>query len=229
VEPAASGLPQPGPQPRPPVEPGKDAAAKEPGDPTGPRRMRRLVVTAIVATAVAVAGLVGLAVTAATRHDGSDASGAQLPPASSTLGDGARAPVDFTLARLGGGSALSLARVLDGRPAVVNFFASWCSECAAELDAFGQAWRTDHGQVVFLGIDTNDTDGSKALALLRAAGAAYPVAVDDADDEVTDAYGVNGLPTTFFIDAEGRVRFEVIGAEQRGALERRIRALTGTR
>jgi thiol-disulfide isomerase/thioredoxin len=187
------------------------------------RRLTRLVRVAVVATIVALVGVVGLAVSAAGHH--SSANGTVLPPASSTLGNGERAPIRFTLARLGGGSAIDLAKLLHGRPAVVNFFASWCTQCAAELDAFGQAWRSDRGKVVFLGIDTNDYDKSKALAMLRTAGAGYSVAVDTSSDLVTNAYGANGLPTTFFVDAHGRVRFEVLGAQGLGALERRVNSL----
>jgi len=82
--------------------------------------------------------------------------------------------------------------------------------------------------VAFVGIDTNDTDDSKALAMLRAAGADFPVGVDSARDTVTDAYGAVGLPTTFFLDRSGHVVYEVLGAQNIETLDRRLEALINT-
>jgi len=190
------------------------------------RRLHRLIALGALAVLVAVAGIAGAI---ATSRSSSDDTGSVIPPASSSLGAGDRAPVAFTVARLGGGPPVDLGALLHGRAAVVNFFASWCPNCRSELGVFGTAARADAGRVQFLGIDTNETSPSTALALLRAADAHYPVALDPASEEIASAYGVSNLPATFFIDATGRVRFEVLGAEDRAALEARITALVKDR
>jgi cytochrome c biogenesis protein CcmG/thiol:disulfide interchange protein DsbE len=189
------------------------------------RRLRRLVAAGVLALVVALAGVAGAI---ATRGHGAG-DGAVLPPPSYALGPGDRAPIDFDVARLGGGARIALGRLAAGRPTVVNFFASWCTACSAELDAFGAVWHDDRARVAFVGIDENDPDGAKALALLRAADAGYPVGIDPASDELSSAFGVAHLPTTFFIDATGRVRFEVVGRESEAALTTRIAALVDGR
>jgi peroxiredoxin len=188
--------------------------------------LRVLIWTGGAAIALALAGVIGIALSSSAHDETANGGGVVLPPASSTLKAGDRAPQHFSLAALGGGTAVDLAKLMHGRPAVVNFFASWCPLCASELDAFAQVWRSDRSRVVFVGIDTQDPDKSKALALLRAAGADYVTGIDPSTNAVSDAYGVStGLPATFFIDAEGRIRFEVLGAENRSALTKRVDAL----
>lgn len=184
-------------------------------------RRRRLTLT-LGSTALSV--LVFGAVFAATRVH-SPASG--TASASSVLAAGDRAPVALRLAPLGGGASVTLAAEVGHRPAVVNFFASWCTACAKELDAFGAVSARAKGAVAFVGIDTNDSDHSLAEKLLRAGGVRYPVLVDGAGLQAATAYGVDALPATFFLDASGRVVGEVLGAEDAPALSARLRGLEG--
>lgn len=148
-----------------------------------------------------------------------------LPAASSVLRTGSAAPLSFELTRLGGGSQVALASLVKGRPAVLNFFASWCTACAAELDAFGQVSRQYGDSVRFVGIDTNDTDHGLALQLLKKGGIGYPVGIDTATSSVETAFGAVGLPSTFFLDRSGHVVAEVLGAESAAVLRGHIAAL----
>ena len=178
----------------------------------------------VLATASALLALVAsTAIYAATRvHTNPPAIS---PPASSVLPAGATAPVSFVLARLGGGGEVHLSGVVAGKPAVVNFFASWCTACAAELDAFGAVSRSKEDGVAFVGIDTNDPNHGLAEKMLRAAGITYPVVTDTSNLAVTSAYGVSALPTTFFVNRAGRVVSEVLGAEDARTLASRVTAL----
>lgn len=99
---------------------------------------------------------------------------------------------------------------------IVNFFASWCTDCQAELSAFAVASRRLAGRVDFIGIDTHETDTSSAIAEVRRARDAYPIGVDQTSlggQTIADLYLVGALPETFFIDAAGRVESFVPGRE----------------
>jgi cytochrome c biogenesis protein CcmG, thiol:disulfide interchange protein DsbE len=142
-----------------------------------------------------------LAVSAAVRTTPGAATGTtNTTPAA--LGKNAPAP-SFELPRLGGGAPVTLAAVR-GRPVIINFFASWCTDCQKELAAFAVASRHLAGKVEFIGIDTNDDATATALSLLRHAGDHYPSGVDG-NGQTADRYLVGALPETFFVDASGRI------------------------
>lgn len=137
---------------------------------------------------------------------------------------------DFTLRRLGGGAAVTEA-ALRGGPAVVNFFASWCTACQAELGTFAAAARAQGNRLRVLGVDENDSDPAKALVLLHDAHAGYAVGVAPGVDLAT-LFGVGDLPSTVFIGTNGRIVGEVLGKLPRSeldhlmTLDERGRALT---
>ena len=92
-----------------------------------------------------------------------------------------------------------------GKPVVMNFWASWCGPCKSEMPAFDQLSAELEGEVVFMMI--NATDGGRetvdtAKAFVEESGYSFPVYFDTMY-EANYLYGVNALPTTFFIDAEG--------------------------
>jgi cytochrome c biogenesis protein CcmG/thiol:disulfide interchange protein DsbE len=115
---------------------------------------------------------------------------------------GHRAP-SFTLPSLTDSKTVRLSQ-FRGQVVVVNFWASWCSDCWAEHEALEQAWRRYRDQgVVFVGINYQDVD-SEARAFLRALGASWPQA-RDAGYRTSIAYGVRGVPETFFIARDGTI------------------------
>lgn len=112
------------------------------------------------------------------------------------------------------GSAVKLSD-LEGKPVILNFWASWCGPCKSEMPDFEEACAQYGGDIHFMMV--NSTDGSRetvdtASAYLADNGYTFP-AYFDTDFEASTAYGVTGLPTTFFIDSEG-----YLVAYARGAL-----------
>ena len=172
----------------------------------------------------AVAGLflVGFILFVVTRpHHPKPVSYPVAPPAA--LAVGSVAP-DFTLPRLGGGAAISLSGAR-GTPTIVNFFASWCRNCQAELAAFAQVSARAGGKLAVIGVDSNDADTAKAQSLLAGAGATYPVAVDGAA-KVATTYLLAALPVTYFLDAQGRVVHAAFGTQTLTSLNHWADALT---
>jgi thiol-disulfide isomerase/thioredoxin len=94
-----------------------------------------------------------------------------------------------------------------GQPVVLNFWASWCPPCKSEMPHFNQAYQEYHDDVVFLMVD--QVDGSretreKGLQYVRDQGYSFPVYFDTNQDAAT-AYGVTSIPTTLFINADGKI------------------------
>lgn len=91
-----------------------------------------------------------------------------------------------------------------GKPVVLNWYASWCGPCRREIPDFQKAYDALDGEVVFLGVNLQE-DAGQAVGLLDVFVAKYP-AVLDTDGAVAVHYRIPGMPTTFFIDADGIVR-----------------------
>jgi cytochrome oxidase Cu insertion factor (SCO1/SenC/PrrC family) len=128
------------------------------------------------------------------------------PQATASGGSGARlseqAP-DFRLPLLGTKTTILDLANLRGRPVVVNFWASTCVDCRAELAAFAQAAEQDP-KISFVGVDVADPSAGTAVSLTRQAGITYPQ-VADTSGQVASTYQVTDLPTTVFLDGTGKV------------------------
>lgn len=96
-----------------------------------------------------------------------------------------------------------------GLPVVLNFWASWCEPCRREMPALAQVSAELDGRVSFIGIDHQDLR-EEALSLLRETGVHYPTAFDPTGGTAQD-YKLRGMPTTVFIDADGRVLATSLG------------------
>ena len=98
------------------------------------------------------------------------------------------------------GARLSLSD-LRGRPVLLNFWATWCLPCRAELPAL-KAWARLHPEVAVLGISV-DRDPFALKAKLPSFGIPWRVFQDDGSAQA--AFDVHILPTSILLDAEGRV------------------------
>lgn len=178
-----------------------------------------------IVTLVVGLALVGFVAFVVTTSLGSRATPASTFPqtAPTSLPRGTLAPA-FSLPRLGGGTPVTLAATR-GRPAIVNFFASWCSHCRAELRAVATVATAAGGKVSVVGVDTSDADQARVRQLLANAGATYPVGVDPKGHVATE-YRLTGLPVTYFLDARGRVAGVAFGAQTTASLDRWVHRLT---
>lgn len=112
---------------------------------------------------------------------------------------------------------------LRGRPVVLNFWATWCAPCRAEMPALQATAEQFAGAVHVIGVNQGET-AEQVTAFATAFGIAYPLVLD-ADDAVSRLYRVRALPTTFLIDADGVVRAVIPGAVSAAVLADRLNAL----
>ena len=114
----------------------------------------------------------------------------------------------FSLRPVGGGPPVGTAE-LRGRPAVVNFWATWCVPCYQEHGVLTAAARELEGRARFVGVIYQDTE-ENVQRFARDQGASYPSLVD-ADGRAAIAFGIFGVPETYFLDASGTIVSKHIG------------------
>jgi cytochrome c biogenesis protein CcmG/thiol:disulfide interchange protein DsbE len=115
---------------------------------------------------------------------------------------------------------------LRGKPAAINFWASWCAPCQKEAPVLGQVADELHGDANLVGVDW--TDGTSAgRAFLRQYHLTYPNLID-ADGTAGQDYGLNGLPTTFILDAHGKITDVLRGPQTADTLLRALHLTAGT-
>jgi cytochrome c biogenesis protein CcmG, thiol:disulfide interchange protein DsbE len=153
-------------------------------------------------TAVVIIGIVAIVaiVLVADRRDTAASSGASATLSGTTID----------------GQSFDLADTR-GKPTVINFFASWCGPCnqeAPDLVAFSKS----HPEAAFVGVDTFDDPQADAEAFLAKYGITYPVVVDSGS-AIAQQWGVDGIPTTVFLDANGVERDRIVGAADAAAFE----------
>ncbi len=110
-----------------------------------------------------------------------------------------------------------------GRPLVLNFWATWCPPCRAEIPFFQAASRKYNGQVTVVGVDDGEPIELVAPFASRL-DIAYVIPMDE-DGAVSKEYRVHSLPSTFFIDEGGVIRYIHIGVINRAVLEDKIAQL----
>lgn len=130
--------------------------------------------------------------------------------------------VDFSFA-LFDGSTFSLADhfATDGRPVVLNFWASWCPPCVREMPEFDQVARA-HPEVAFIGVAVDDTE-SNARSFASEIGVSYLLGFDPTG-RAHETLPFVALPTTWIIDGTGHIVHKTQGALTAEALEALLEA-----
>lgn len=113
------------------------------------------------------------------------------------------------------GASFELA-AYQGKPVVVNFWASWCGWCAKEMPDL-VAFAAAHPEVQVVGVDVNDQQGA-GQQFVQQYGLPFPN-VFDPDGAVFEKFESEGLPTTVFFDKDLNVRHKIVGATDRQGFE----------
>lgn len=148
--------------------------------------MRPLVLLAVVAAVAAVA-LWGVVVRSGGSGDNLDAS--RFNTLTFTNEDG----TEGTLADF------------EGQPLVVNFFASWCAPCRAEMPDIQSTFEQAQGKVAFVGVNADLTEDAWR-SFVDESQVSYPT-VFQPDNNIFSELGLIGMPSTVLINPDGTVAY----------------------
>jgi peroxiredoxin len=100
-----------------------------------------------------------------------------------------------------------------GKPLIVNFWATWCPPCRAEMPSLQRAWEQVRGDgIELVAINVGESEGT-IQRFLEQVSVDFPLPMDR-DSEVVQAWPVRGLPTTFVIDPQGRLAYKAAGERE---------------
>ena len=130
---------------------------------------------------------------------------------------------DFTL-KASDGQPVNLYK-LKGKVVIINFWATWCPPCRAEIPDFVSLSETYKGRgVAFVGISLDDKGWAVVKPFIAKNKITYPIVLDDGKTQA--AYGgIEYIPTTFILDRTGRIVDKVVGGIQKADLENKIKRL----
>ncbi|UTW55627.1 DsbE family thiol:disulfide interchange protein [Kordiimonas sp. SCSIO 12610] len=127
---------------------------------------------------------------------------------------------EFSLADIGGSDGDIDETILkSGSPVLVNFFASWCVPCRAEHDSLMELANTHNIKIIGIAYKDKPED---SRAFLEELGNPFEVYGGDLDGVVGFEWGVTGVPETFIVDGNGRIRYHHYGPIVGDALAQKV-------
>lgn len=131
-----------------------------------------------------------------------------------------KASPPFSLRQVGTPAVVDIMS-LRGKPVVLNFWATWCVPCYAEHPVLVAGARQYAGKAQFIGVVYDDQE-NKIVQFLAENGSSYPTLFDESG-QTAIAFGVYGVPETFFLDADGKIVDKHVGPLDPATLEAKLR------
>jgi len=142
---------------------------------------------------------------------------------SACMVDAKPANLDFTMKDLDN-KDVSLTS-FKGKVILLNFWATWCGPCKAEIPGFVELQKTYPNDLVVVGYSVDD-DAPKARAFANEYKMNYPILLGLGREDVQEAYGpIYGIPASFLISRDGRVCKKHLGIAPKALFEKEIKAL----
>jgi peroxiredoxin len=172
-----------------------------------------------VIAAVVLIALLGVAIVQAMDKKAEPENVSQEVANMGGLKVGAKAP-DFELKTLAGDTV----KLSDfkGKKVMLNFWATWCPPCKAEMPAMEEFHKEAGDDVVILAVNIDPHLDVKAF--VDENGITFPIPLD-AEDKVNETYQVLSIPTTYFIDTKGNIGNKYIGAMNLDAMKQYTKEL----
>jgi thiol-disulfide isomerase/thioredoxin len=200
-----------------PSSEGHDGPNDEGGE--GPVRSRRAMWLAMGAVALAL-GLIWLAPGVGHFDDESTAVSGDPDDAEAT---GKVAPMHFTLKDMNGAD-VDLAS-FKGRVVLINFWATWCGPCRAEIPSLVELQDKYRDDLTILGVSIDDP-AEKLKPYAAEFKMNYPVLVGNGHQDMQDAFGpLYGIPVSVIVGRDGRIAKKHSGIATKEQFEREIKAL----
>jgi len=121
-----------------------------------------------------------------------------------TAAQNAKAAVNFTLPDAVTGRPFHLQDAVKSRPVVLDFWATWCAPCRAEMPHLQTLSRKYQGRVAFYGVNSSDAP-PQITAFAKQSGLTFPM-LSDVGHTVAFLYGADAIPLLVVIDTQGRAR-----------------------
>jgi len=168
---------------------------------------------------ILVVGMVGWAVYeylgSSTEDDGMEA---QNEAENVGLSEGQTAP-DFLLTTIDGEET----RLSDyrGQRVIVNFWATWCPPCRAEMPDFQELYESEDVEILAVNLTESEQGMESVQNFIDELALTFPIPMDE-NTIVSQMYEVQAYPTSYMIDSEGKIQFVARGAINLDIMEREL-------
>ena len=146
----------------------------------------------------------------------SDKTAVSKPQMSTAAASTAEIAHDFSFKDLGSGKTMRLSD-LKGKPVFINFWATWCPPCVGELPHIEKKYSEykDRMHFVILSVDDNEQEPSR---FIKSNGYTFPAAYGD-HQALGRAYGIDAIPASYIISADGRIVASTVGSMNESSLD----------
>jgi len=160
-------------------------------------------------------------------ESGSDNTASQAQAAApAAAGKGSPAP-DFTLKKIDGGE-LQLSS-LRGKAVIVDFWDTWCPPCRKAMPHLQELSVTYSDDLVIVGVALGREGEAKVRSFVQNHGITFEMVMFNNDQKLIDSFGgIQSIPTTFLIDADGIIREKWVGGYDKAEYERAIKLVLGS-